>query len=231
MRSSTRSRSSSPAFVPCMRRIAPLRPCSSPTSFHRRSGPPCSATMRGRGRWTITTPGRARGRASSWSQDQPDGRRHPRDLRRPRTGGAMRPSDLRGGAAAGNRGAGRTSHRRNRASRSDIGGIAVHIGQRVSALAGPSEVLVSSTVKTWWPVRVSRSPTVDFIAEGFSRRMASIRRRELTLYSVDHSVSEQMTSGLVDLFEGVCRHLGGGHGSPVRAMIRRPRHRVLRADG
>src|ERR1700757_783010 len=29
----------------------------------------------------------------------------------------------------------------------DIGGIAVHIGQRVSALAGPGEVLVSSTVK------------------------------------------------------------------------------------
>ena len=29
----------------------------------------------------------------------------------------------------------------------DVGGIAVHIGQRVSALAEPSEVLVSSTVK------------------------------------------------------------------------------------
>lgn len=29
----------------------------------------------------------------------------------------------------------------------DIGGIAVHIGQRVSTLAGPSEVLASSTVK------------------------------------------------------------------------------------
>jgi class 3 adenylate cyclase len=29
----------------------------------------------------------------------------------------------------------------------DIGGIAVHIGQRVSALAEPSEILVSSTVK------------------------------------------------------------------------------------
>jgi class 3 adenylate cyclase len=29
----------------------------------------------------------------------------------------------------------------------NIGGIAVHIGQRVSALAGPNEVLVSSTVK------------------------------------------------------------------------------------
>jgi class 3 adenylate cyclase len=30
---------------------------------------------------------------------------------------------------------------------SDVGGIAVHIGARVGALAGPSEVLVSSTVK------------------------------------------------------------------------------------
>jgi class 3 adenylate cyclase len=28
-----------------------------------------------------------------------------------------------------------------------VGGIAVHIGARVAALAGPSEVLVSSTVK------------------------------------------------------------------------------------
>jgi class 3 adenylate cyclase len=30
---------------------------------------------------------------------------------------------------------------------SDVGGVAVHIGARVAALAGPSEVLVSSTVK------------------------------------------------------------------------------------
>jgi class 3 adenylate cyclase len=29
----------------------------------------------------------------------------------------------------------------------DIGGIAVHIGARVSALAGPSDVLVSSTLR------------------------------------------------------------------------------------
>jgi class 3 adenylate cyclase len=34
-----------------------------------------------------------------------------------------------------------------RATGTDIGGIAVHIGARVAALAGPSEVLVSSTVK------------------------------------------------------------------------------------
>ena len=29
----------------------------------------------------------------------------------------------------------------------DVSGIAVHIGARIAALAGPSEVLVSSTVK------------------------------------------------------------------------------------
>jgi class 3 adenylate cyclase len=29
----------------------------------------------------------------------------------------------------------------------DVGGIAVHIGARVAALAGPAEILVSSTVK------------------------------------------------------------------------------------
>ena len=29
----------------------------------------------------------------------------------------------------------------------DIGGVAVHIGQRISALAQPSEIVVSSTVK------------------------------------------------------------------------------------
>ena len=29
----------------------------------------------------------------------------------------------------------------------DMGGIAVHIGARIAALAGPGEVLVSSTVK------------------------------------------------------------------------------------
>ena len=29
----------------------------------------------------------------------------------------------------------------------DIGGIAVHVGARVSALAGPSDVLVSSTLR------------------------------------------------------------------------------------
>ena len=29
----------------------------------------------------------------------------------------------------------------------DVGGLAVHIGSRISSLAGPSEVLISSTVR------------------------------------------------------------------------------------
>ena len=63
----------------------------------------------------------------------------------------------------------------------DIGGIAVHIGQRVSALAGPGEVLVSSTVKDL--VAGSGIAFADrgiSCAQGCTRRMASVRRRELT---------------------------------------------------
>ena len=62
----------------------------------------------------------------------------------------------------------------------DIGGIAVHIGARVSALAGPNEVLVSSTLRDlvigsgleFEDARHSR-------AQGCARRMASLRRRVL----------------------------------------------------
>ena len=60
----------------------------------------------------------------------------------------------------------------------DIGGIAVHIGARVSALAGPSEVLVSSTLRDlvigsgleFEDARHSR-------AQGRARRVAPLRRR------------------------------------------------------
>ena len=60
----------------------------------------------------------------------------------------------------------------------DIGGIAVHIGARVSALAGPNEVLVSSTLRdlvigSGTRVRGPRLPR----AQGRARRMASLRRR------------------------------------------------------
>ena len=40
-----------------------------------------------------------------------------------------------------------TAHRRVRARRREVGGIAVPIGARVASLAGPGEVLVSATVK------------------------------------------------------------------------------------
>ena len=60
----------------------------------------------------------------------------------------------------------------------DVGGIAVHIGARVAALAGASEVLVSGTVKdlvagSGIAFRRPRQP----IPQGCSRRMAYIRSR------------------------------------------------------
>ena len=60
----------------------------------------------------------------------------------------------------------------------DIGGIAVHIGARVSALAGPDEVLVSSTLRD-----LVIGSGLEFEDRGThelqrgARRMASLRRR------------------------------------------------------
>ena len=60
----------------------------------------------------------------------------------------------------------------------DIGGIAVHIGARVSALAGPNDVLVSSTLRD-----LVIGSGLEFeergahAAQGRARRMASLRRR------------------------------------------------------
>ncbi len=39
------------------------------------------------------------------------------------------------------------AHRRVQIRGDDIGGIGVHVGARVSALAGPNDVLVSSTLR------------------------------------------------------------------------------------
>jgi hypothetical protein len=59
-----------------------------------------------------------------------------------------------------------------------LGGIAVHTGTRVAALADAGEVLVSGTVKDLVAVlrdhvREARRPH----AEGHSRRVAALRRR------------------------------------------------------
>ena len=58
------------------------------------------------------------------------------------------PCDHRGGADRSvSRSARASTRARSRSIDGKVGGIAVHIGARVAALAGPSEVLVSSTVK------------------------------------------------------------------------------------
>ena len=58
----------------------------------------------------------------------------------------VRVCDSRRCAPARSRRPRRAAHRRDRDERPDVGGIAVHIAQRVSALAEPGEVLVSRTV-------------------------------------------------------------------------------------
>ena len=62
----------------------------------------------------------------------------------------------------------------------DIGGIAVHIGARVSALAGPNDVLVSSTLRD---LVIGSGLEFDdrgaYAAQGRARRVAPLRRRLL----------------------------------------------------
>ena len=76
-------------------------------------------------------------------------RRIRRDVHQPQRRDRLCRRDHRRGPGARHRGAGRHSCRRGRDARrpDDVAGMAVHIGARVAALAGPSEVLVSSTVR------------------------------------------------------------------------------------
>ena len=122
--------------------------CCSPTSWTPRAAPPRWATATGMPCWTRTTPSfasqlnRFRGREVSTSGDgflaMFDG-----PQRAIRCAMAIRDAvqslgiEVRAGLHTGEcevRG-------------DDIGGIAVHIGARVSALAGPNDVLVSSTLR------------------------------------------------------------------------------------
>jgi len=59
----------------------------------------------------------------------------------------------------------------------DIGGIGVHIGARVSALAGPNDVLVSSTLRPGDRVRARVRGARRLRAQRRARRVASLRRR------------------------------------------------------
>ena len=64
-----------------------------------------------------------------------------------RSGDPLRDGDPRRGAGARHPGARRIAPGECEVRGDDIGGIAVHIGARVSALAGPNDVLVSSTLR------------------------------------------------------------------------------------
>ncbi len=70
----------------------------------------------------------------------------------------------------------------------DIGGIAVHIGARVSALAGPNDVLVSSMFARLGDrvgARVRRARCLP--AQGRGRRMAPVRRRYFGKIGLENS--------------------------------------------
>ena len=143
-----RSPSSSPATSQKWPMIGCSPRCCSPTSWTRRAGPRRSATVTGMRCSTRTTPSsgrsstRFRGREVNTSGDgflaMFDG-----PQRAIRCAMAIRDAvqalgiEVRAGLHTGEcevRG-------------DDIGGIAVHIGARVSALAGPNDVLVSSTLR------------------------------------------------------------------------------------
>ena len=60
-----------------------------------------------------------------------------------------------------------------------VGGIAVHIGARVTALAEPGQVLVSNTVKDLVVGSGMSSTSGNPLPQGRSRRMAAVRRPTL----------------------------------------------------
>ena len=104
------------------------------------------------------------------------GRWFPGDVRRPAASDPLRHGDPRAVQALGIEVRAGLHTGECEVRGDDIGGIAVHIGARVSALAGPNDVLVSSTLRDLvigagrFP-RPRRPPT-----EGRSGRAASVRR-------------------------------------------------------
>ncbi len=79
----------------------------------------------------------------------------------------------------------------------DIGGIAVHIGARVSALAGPNDVLVSSTLRD---LVIGSGLEFDdrgaHAAQGRARRMAPLRRRIYVGLPAELTVQDRDWGGL-----------------------------------
>ena len=80
----------------------------------------------------------------------------------------------------------------------DIGGIGVHIGARVSALAGPNDVLVSSTLRDLVIGSGSSSRTASARAQGRTRRVESLRRHLYVAVSSMHGHIEIAVSTDLD---------------------------------
>ena len=139
-RSSTASRSWSRAHGRAARTTASSRPCCSPTSWDRPSARPPWATTRGA---ELLDRHNDVVRRELGRLPRPRGRRRrgrlPRALRRSRASDRLRLGDRRRAEAAGRPDPRGLAHRRGRRGRPrGIGGIAIHIGARVAALARPA---------------------------------------------------------------------------------------------
>ena len=146
--SSTRSRSSSRASGTAPSPTGCWRPCSSPTSSAPRSRPPPSGIADGEtsSRDTTTSCAASSG-ASGAARSTPraTGSSPPSTARRGPSGARAR--SPAGSPRSGSRSAPACTPARSSSGSDKVSGLAVHIGARVAAAAGPGEVLVSSTVK------------------------------------------------------------------------------------
>ena len=94
-----------------------------------------------------TTPCPSAARSLPRPRGEHIGRQFPRDVRRSAASDPLRHGDSRRGEGAGIEVRAGLHTGECEVRGDDIGGIGVHIGARVSALAGPNDVLVSSTLR------------------------------------------------------------------------------------
>jgi hypothetical protein len=121
--------------------------CCSPTSSPRRSAPPSSATKPGRTSCSSITRSSVGARALPRIRGRHGRRRVLRDVRRPGPRDPLRVRDYRARRSDG--ACRRAGIHTGECEIVDgkVAGIAVNIGARVSAVAGPGQVFVTSTVR------------------------------------------------------------------------------------
>ena len=118
-----------------------------------------------------------RGRPLRRSHREADRRRAPGDVRRPRTRGGVRTRAARHARRARSRSEPGCTRARSSGGATTSAGIGVHIAARVAALAGPSEVLVSRTVRDLVVGSdLAFEDRGSARAEGHARGVAAVRR-------------------------------------------------------